>query len=171
MEFYEVLEKRHSVRDFSEKEIEQKKLQKVLEAAIKAPSAGNLQAYKIYAVRSNDAKEALVPAALYQEFLSGASVLLVFCADKAHSLAKYAERGAELYAVQDATIAAAYSQLAATAEGLSCVWVGAFDPLEVSRIVNAGSDEVPVAIIALGYAKGKALETGRRPIKEIVKEV
>jgi nitroreductase len=171
MEFYEVLEKRHSVRDFSEKEIEQKKLQKVLEAAIKAPSAGNLQAYKIYAVRSSDAKKALVPAALYQEFLSGASVLLVFCADKEHSLAKYAERGAELYAVQDATIAAAYSQLAATAEGLSCVWVGAFDPLEVSRIVNAGPHEVPVAIISLGYAKGKALETGRRPIKEIVKEV
>ncbi len=171
MEFYEVLEKRHSVRDFSEKEIEQKKLQKVLEAVVKAPSAGNLQAYKIYVVRSKDAKEGLVPAALYQEFLSEASALLVFCADKARSLSKYAERGAELYAVQDATIAAAYSQLAATAEGLSCVWVGAFDPLEVSRIVNAAPHEVPVAIIVLGYAKGKPLESGRRPIKEIVTEV
>ena len=171
MKFYEVLQKRHSVRDFDKKEVEQEKIQKILEAVTRAPSAGNLQAYKVYVVRSAEAKEAMVPAAHYQKFLSQAPVLLVFCADKARSLAKYAERGAELYAVQDATIAAAYSQLAATAEGLSSVWVGAFDSLEVSRIVKAGPHEVPIAIILLGYPKGKAEATDRRPVKEITTEV
>ena len=171
MEFYDVLKKRHSVRDFAPKEVEQQKVKRILEAAQKAPSAGNLQAYKVYVVRSKEAKESIVIAALYQDFIAQAPVLLVFCADKAQSAAKYGERGAGLYAIQDATLAAAYSQLAATAEGLSCVWVGAFDPLEVSRIIKADSHEVPVALVPIGYPKGKAGITGRRPPKEIIKEV
>jgi len=171
MEFYDVLEKRHSVRDFDKKDVEQKKVQNILDAVQRCPSAGNLQAYKVYVVRSKEAKEGIVAAALYQEFIAQAPVLLVFCADKAQSAAKYGERGSDLYAIQDATIAAAYSQLAATAEGLSCVWVGAFDPLEVSRLIKAGPHEVPIALIPIGYPKGKAWETGRRPLKEIITEV
>ncbi len=171
MEFYEVLQKRHSVRAFAKKEVEQQKLQKILEAATRPPSAGNLQAYKMYMVRSGDAKEAIAQAALSQEFLSQAPVLLVFCADKARSAAKYGQRGAELYAIQDASLAAAYLQLAATAEGLSTAWVGAFDPLEVSRIVGAGSHEVPVALVPVGYAAEEPWMTDRRPLKETVREV
>lgn len=51
-------------------------------------------------------------------FIAEAPVCLVFCADPARSAATFGERGARLYAVQDATIAAAYAQLAIVAAGM-----------------------------------------------------
>lgn len=171
MDFYELIKKRHSVREFQDKPVEKEKLKRILQAAGRAPSAGNLQAYKIYSVHSKEAKDALVGACSYQEFLSQAPTVLVFCADQKQSESKYEKRGFELYSVQDATIACAYAQLAAEAEGLGSVWVGGFDPLEVSRITQAMPFEVPVAILPIGYAAEKPEPTGRRPLGELVKEI
>ncbi|NYZ77231.1 nitroreductase family protein [Candidatus Micrarchaeota archaeon] len=171
MEFYEVLKKRHSVRVFQDKEIEKEKMERITSAFFLAPSAGNLQAYKVYTIRSKEMKEELVIAALDQSFLADAPVVLVFCADQQRSAMKYSERGADLYSIQDATIAAAYAQLAAAAEGLSSVWVGAFDPLEVSRIVDAEPYTVPVAIIPIGYPAEMPQPRERRRIEDIVKSI
>lgn len=171
MDFYEVLEKRHSIRAFLEKEIEQEKISRIVNAAMQAPSAGNLQAYKIYHVQSSEAKQQLVGACMYQEFIAQVPLVLVFCTDIKQSENKYGQRGSELYATQDATIATAYAQLAATAEGLSSVWVGGFDPLEVSRIIKASSYEVPVAVLPIGYAAEAPEAAGRRPAEEILREV
>ena len=171
MEFYDVIANRHSVRKFLEKEIEPEKLANIEKAAMKSPSAGNVQAYRIYVVRSQEAKQEMVTACSYQEFLAQAPALLVFCAQVQESGQKYGGRGEQLYSIQDATIAAAYAQLAATAEGLSSVWVGAIDSLEASRIIDAESYEVPVAVIAVGYPAEEPEITGRRPAEEIIKEV
>lgn len=170
MEFYDVLQKRHSVRDFSDKEVGNQKLKALIDAAVRAPSAGNLQAYKLYVVRSKTAREELVAATNYQGFIAKAPVIFVFCTDIRRAAAKYGERGETLYSIQDATLAAAYCQLAATAEGLSSVWVGGFDPLEVSRLINAGPHQVPVCVLPVGYANASPETTGRRPLKEIVRE-
>ncbi|MBU0532856.1 nitroreductase family protein [Candidatus Micrarchaeota archaeon] len=171
MQFYEVLEKRHSCREFSDKPIEPEKLQNILNTVASCPTAGNLQAYKVYVVRSKETREALAQAALGQNPVIQAPIVLVFCADKDHSGKKYGERGEELYALQDATIAASYSQLAAEAEGLSSVWVGAFEPLEVSYILKTEAAVVPIALIPIGYRNGPVRVTQRRPLEEIVKEV
>ncbi len=171
MDFYDVLKRRHSVRAFQDREIEEEKLKKITSAFALAPSAGNLQAYIVFIVKDKRMKEELASAALDQSFIAEAPIVLVFCADQKRSEIRYGERGFQLYSVQDATIAAAYAQLAATAEGLGSVWVGAFDPLEVSRIVNAGSYTVPVAIIPIGYPAEQPSLRERREIKEIVKEL
>ena len=55
MEFSEVISKRHSIRTFTDQPVEAEKLQHILETANLAPSAGNLQAYEIYAI--TDAKK------------------------------------------------------------------------------------------------------------------
>jgi nitroreductase len=171
MEFYDVLKRRHSTRSFQDREVEKEKIERIVSAASLAPSAGNLQAYRVYVVKTKEVKEGLVTAALGQGFIAEAPIVLVSCADQKQSAAKYGERGAELYAVQDATIAAAYSQLAATAEGLASVWVGAFDPLEVSRVVNAEPYNVPVVIIPIGYPAETPEGRDRRKLSEIVREV
>ncbi len=46
-EFFELVRARHSVRTFTARPIEPENLQPILEAANRAPSAGNLQAYEI----------------------------------------------------------------------------------------------------------------------------
>jgi len=171
MEFYETLRNRHSVRAFTDKEIEGEKLTRILEAANLAPSAGNLQAYRIYVVKEESQKEELMISCMEQESVIQAPLSLVFVARQQESAVKYGERGAQLYSIQDATIAAAYAQLAAAAEGLGTLWIGAFEPLEVARIISAESYEVPVAVLPLGYPGESTTQSDRKSLEELVKEV
>ncbi len=171
MDFYDVVDKRRSIRAFQEKPVDVKTIRKILDTVSLAPSAGNLQAYRITIVRGQAVKEGLMSAAFDQESIIHAPVVLVFSADQKRSEMKYGDRGMEFYSMQDATIAAAYCQLAAAAEGLGSVWVGGFDVLEVSRVINAGSYEVPVAIIPIGYAAENPTRPERRRLEGLVREM
>lgn len=164
MDFLEVINKRKSVRNYSSKEVEDEKIQEILKVIDSAPSAGNLKSYRVIVVKDKKTREKLTHAALGQEYILQAPVTLVFLADKRRGEAinklrpdriiagqKYGKRGSDLYSVQDATIAASYAQLAAVQYGLSTVWIGAFHPEEVSRIINAKEGEEPIAILPLGY--------------------
>lgn len=166
MDFLDVIKNRHSVRSFSSKEVEEEKLQEILRVIDSAPSAGNLKSYRVVVVKDKEKKGLLSEAALNQTFVAEAPVTLVFLADKTTAASiqerrpgiivagqKYGKRGEELYSVQDATIAASYAQLAATNIGLSTVWVGAFHPEKVSKIIECKVTELPIAIIPLGYKK------------------
>jgi nitroreductase len=175
LEFQEVLKRRRSVRCYSSRPVEEEKLKRVLELADLAPSAYNLQSYEMFVVRSKVKKEALSRAAFdqsfsKQNFIAEAPVCLVFCADPAKAGAKYGERGANLYSLQDATIAATFAMLAAVDQGLSCVWVGAFHDEQVAAIVGAPLLR-PVAILPIGYAGFEPKATSRRDIDDIVHEV
>ncbi len=170
MDFFKTVEDRRSMRKYTGTPVEEEKLHKILETANKAPSGGNLQGYEIYVVRKLEQRQALVKAAWDQEFLAEAPVVLVFCADPARSAVKYGERGATLYAIQDATIACAYSQLAAKAQGLDTVWVGAFDEKAVSGILSLPSDLRPVTLLPIGYAGKVPSVRSRRELRDLVHE-
>jgi len=171
MDFFETVEKRRSIRAFEKKEVDAKTIRKILDTVNLAPSAGNLQAYGIYVVRNRKKKEELAVAASEQESVADAPVVFVFFADKRTSEEKYGERGEDLYSIQDATIAAAYCQLSVAALGLGCVWIGAFDPFEVSRILDLKELEIPVAIIPVGYPGESPKPSGRKDLKELVQEI
>jgi nitroreductase len=168
MEFFEVLNTRHSIRAFQPASIEAEKLEQILQAINRAPSAGNRQAYEVYLVQDEARKAALVSATKGQEFLAQAPVALVFCAHPALSQVRYAERGETLYALQDATIACTFAMLAATAVGLSSVWVGSFDEAAVSQTIELPDSQRPVAILPIGYAAEEPRLRDRRPLNEII---
>ena len=170
MNVFEAIRQRQSIRTFQGREIEPEKLQAVLTALNQAPSAGNLQAYQVWLVRDRALREALVRAALEQEFIAQAPVVLVFCAAPARA-AKYGARGETLYALQDATVAAAYAQLAALALGLGTCWVGAFSEEQVSQALRLPGDQRPVALLPIGYPAENTRRTARRPLEELVREV
>jgi nitroreductase len=169
MEFFDVVDKRHSIRAYKDKEVEEEKLRKILETANKAPSAGNLQAYEIFVVKDQNKRKALAEAAFSQDFIVDAPVVLVFCSNPTRSSWK-GKRGG-LYSLQDATIAACYAQLAVTALGLSSCWVGAFSEEEVLKILGSPKGLVPICIMPIGYAAEEPEITGRRSLKDIVHEV
>jgi nitroreductase len=171
MEFFQVVGQRHSIRNYSSRPVEPEKLNRILEAANLAPSAANLQAYEIYVVAKVKQRAALSKAAHGQEFLGVAPVALVFCTNAARLLERFGERGRGLYAVQDATIACAYAQLTATALGLGSVWVGAFDPEEVRKILGLPEAQQPVAILPIGYPEGEPEIRGRRTLEDLVHAV
>lgn len=169
MEFFDVIHSRHSIRAFTSQSIEPEKIQAILGAANRAPSAGNKQAYEIYAVTNHDVLCALRLAAYDQEFISQAPLALVFCANPARSAEKYGKRGESLYCVQDATIACAYAQLAATALGLASVWVGAFNDDSVRDAIRVGNKLLPVAILPIGSAGEEPRIRPRRSSRELVR--
>jgi SagB-type dehydrogenase family enzyme len=113
-----------------------------------------LQSFEIYEVRTDHKKNLLARAAFDQMFISEAPLVLVFCANASRSTHKYGDRSI-LYSIQDATIAAAYAQLAAEAIGLTSAWVGAFDENNVSKVLGLPDDHKPIAIIPIGYPNEK----------------
>jgi nitroreductase len=167
MRFFEVVEIRQSVRKYAERAVEPGKLQAILEAANRAPSAGNCQSYEIYVVSGAKSRAALAAATWEQDFVGQAPVSLVFCTHPARC--QYAP--AETYALEDASIACTFAMLAATALGLSSCWVGAFKAEAVSQVLGCSPGIVPVAILPIGYAAEEPERTTRRELEDLVHRV
>jgi nitroreductase len=151
MDFFDVVDARQSIRAFMPQPIEPEKLQQILTAIDRAPSAGNLQGYEVYLVTNRHVLQGLARSTSGQDFIAQAPLALVFCAHPARSAQKYGQRGTTLYCVQDATIACAFAQLAVTAVGLASVWVGAFDEDSV-RAARRSSRRNSSAEILSAYA-------------------
>ena len=169
MDFFEAVERRRSTRAFTSESVEVEKLGAILTMARLAPSAGDLQAYQIVVIDDAGTKNALAAAALGQDFVAQAAVVLVFCASPGRSESKYGERGATLYCVQDATIAACYAQLAATAQGLGSCWVGAFDEARVATALRAPARLRPIILMPIGCAAETPERPQRRPLDVLVR--
>jgi nitroreductase len=168
MELLEVVQRRRSIRAFTNRALEEEKLQHILQIVSLAPSAGNLQAHEIYVVTDGQQKRALAKASLGQEFVAAAPVVLVFCARPERSAGRYGERGRHLYSLQDATIACTYAMLAVTDLGLATVWVGAFGDSAVSRAIGLPAEVQPVALLPIGYAAEQPAANSRRPLSDLV---
>jgi nitroreductase len=171
MEFFEAVGARRSTRAFLARAVPPGMLQRVLEAANLAPSAGNLQAYEIFVVTNKRKREDLARAAREQIFIAGAPVVLVFAKHPALSVERYGKRADSLYAIQDATIACAFASLAAAAQGLGCCWIGAFDPLAVRKILGAPRGVTPVAMLPIGYASERPRAQERRALEDLAQRV
>jgi len=137
----EVIEKRKSVRKYSDRPVSDEVIANILQLARKAPSAGGLRAYDFVVTRER-----------LTNIVSPVSI--VVCALPEVSARRYGERGKNLYAIQDATIFGAYIQLVAVDYGLSTVWVGAFREGRIRGALRLEKYYKPIAIIHLGYKEG-----------------
>ena len=158
MALLEIIKDRRSIRKFQKKEVPKEIIDELIEALIWAPSAGNLQSRKFYFVFNQEIKEKLVKAALEQDFIAQAPLVIVGCTDDRISI-RYGERGKNLYSVCDVATSIQNLMLLAAEKGLGTCWVGAFDEKEVSKILNLPENLRPIAIIPVGYPaeKPKAL--------------
>jgi nitroreductase len=169
-DFFKTVRYRHSVRKYqSGMPVENEKLHAILEMACAAPSAGDLQAYRILVITGQTQRDALRKAADNQAFIAEAPVCLVFCSDIERSAEQFGERGKTLYALQDASIAAAYAQLAIVAAGMGSTWVGNFNETEVASLLQLENDLKPIAMLSVGYPAELPEPTSRRCMDEMVK--
>ncbi len=150
MDISKAIKERRSIRDFQKKEIPDDIVDKLIDALIWAPSAGNLQARKFYFVKNEGLKKMIAIAALKQHFLAEAPLVIVGCTDSRISN-RYGERGVSLYSIQDVSCSLMCMMLAAHEHGLGSVWVGAFDEDVMSEILKLQKFLRPVAIVAVGY--------------------
>lgn len=168
MDFWQVVEERHSVRNFDAgRDVPPDVVRRILEAAIRAPSAGNCQPWHFVVVRDEQSKGLLAEAAYGQQFIAAAPVVIVVCTDPARSERRYGSRGVQLYCLQDTAAATEHILLAATALGLGACWVGAFDERAASQALGLPTDLRPVAIVPMGYSAAYPYRTSRRSLKEV----
>src|SRR5664280_1693096 len=143
MEFTEVLAKRRSVRHFNNKlDIAEADVRALIEAAVTAPTAGNIQPWRFTVVRSAEARERLA-AALHQRWATAAPVVIVVSVDPRPCAARYSDRGERLYCIQDTAAAVENILLAAVDKGLASCWIGAFDSEAVQRALGIAPPRCP----------------------------
>src|ERR671927_2021110 len=127
---FNVMLNRRTQRKFEDTEIEDWKLEMIFAAADTAPTAGGFQGFEIYHVKSPKINLKLVDASNKQPYVN-APVVLVFCMNPERVRMNFPTLILKKFSLQDATLAAAYAQLAAHALGLSSIWIGMIDEEKV----------------------------------------
>jgi nitroreductase len=150
MDTLEAIHRRRSVRKYRPEPVPEDDLRAILNAAISAPSAGNIQPWKFYIVREHGLRRALAEAAYGQTFIEEAPVCIVVVAIPEMSAKRYGDRGWGLYCIQDTAAAVQNILLASTALGYGTCWVGAFSEDAVVRVLNLPEGERPVAMVPVG---------------------
>ena len=166
MDVFEAIRKRKSVRSYLEKEVEQEKVMRILEAARLAPSAANKQEWRFVVVQDKEKRKKLSEAAKRQRFVAEAPVVIACCAET-----DYHEMtcGQLCYPI-DVAIAIDHITLAAVEEDLGTCWIGAFYEDKVKTILNIPDRIRVVELLTLGYPKDDSIkEKSRLPMETIVK--
>jgi len=168
MDVVDAIKGRRSIRAFQSKEVPQEIVEKLIDMAGWAPSAGNIQPWEFIIVRKSEIKRRLVEAALGQTFIEEAPVVIVVCANQSRSYQGYGVRGETLYCIQDTAAAIQNILLTAYALGLGACWVGAFREEEAREILKIPQGIRPVAIIPIGYPAEAPQPPSRRTVNQIV---
>ena len=168
MNVLKAIKGRRSIRAFKSDEVSPEIVDKLLDAATWAPSAGNIQPWEFIVVRKPKIKRKLVEAALDQTFIEEAPVVIVVCANENCSSQRYGIRGKTLYCIQDTAAAIQNIHLTAYSLGLGTCWVGAFREEKAREILKIPQGIRPVAIIPVGYPAEAPSPRDRRHMSQIV---
>ncbi len=106
----------------------------------------------------------MVKASNYQAYFN-TPLVLVFCMNPTRVKLDFPQKVIMNFSIQDATLAAAYSQLAASALGLSSIWIGMFEEEKVKEIV--GTELRQTSMLCIGYPIKKRPAKLRRQLKEL----
>ena len=168
MDVLEIIKNRRSIREYKKQDLPQDIIDRLLEAARWAPSAGNVQPWAFVVVCSQKIKYSLSMAAFGQEDLEEASIVVVVCADEKLAEQSYGVRGKSLFCIQDTAAAVQNVMLTAYSLGLGSCWIGAFKEDEVRQVIKAPKGMRPVALIPVGYPNEAPAARNRRPVSEIM---
>jgi nitroreductase len=167
MEFSEVIQKRYSVRAYESKPVEQDKLNKILEAAILAPTAANRQAFRLIVIKT-EGRQAELKRIYGREWFAQAPLVVCACGVKDEA---WVRKEGKNYAEVDATIAFTHLILAAHDLGLGTCWIAAFDPAAARDVLKLPAEFDPVAFTPLGYPADKWKPKKRRPASELIQHM
>ncbi len=135
METLDCIRTRASVRSFQNKPVPGDVIKQILEAGTHAPSAKNIQDWEFIVIRKGETKAQLSEAALGQEMIAKAPVVVVVCSNLEKISMSCGERGVNLYSKQDTAAAVENMLLAAWDQGVGSCWVGAFNEKMVKDIL------------------------------------
>lgn len=149
MELNEVLQKRRSIRKFTNQDISDEIIEELLHAGMSGPSACNKKPWEFYVVTNKDKIDELKSASKFSKF--NAPLIIVVCGN----LKKCLPLGLSSYWIQDCSAATENILLRVTDLGLGAVWCGAHPQKSVEKnirkILNIPKCEIPLNMIFIGY--------------------
>lgn len=153
---------RVSVRHYSDKKIEQEKIDTILKAAMAAPSGMNKQPWEILVVTDEQKLKNIVEVAPNARYSQDAPLVIIVCGDRNVS--------EELW-MQDCCAVTENVLLAAHALDLGAVWCMSY-PLQeivvgVQKLFNLPENVVPLSIIPIGYPLEKQQPKQKYNVKKI----
>lgn len=175
----ESINRRRSIRKYSDKEVSGELLTRLLKEAERTQTMGNLQLYSVIVTRSEEKKRQLAPAHFNQPMVTGAPVVLTFCADFRRTTRWAEERKAMpgydnfISFVNAASDALLYTQTfcnLADEEGLGYCYLGTtiYMPQQIIKVLQLPRLVMPVATITLGWPDENPPLSDRLPIEAIV---
>ena len=168
MDFLKLAAQRYSCKAYDGRQVEQDKLETILEAGRLAPTAKNGQEQRVYVIQSPEglAKiDALTPCRY------GAPTVVAVAYDKD---VVYSYPGGKYHSgAEDATIVATHMMLAAADVGVDSCWLNNFDPDEARVALGLPDNEEIVMLLDLGYAADGAgplpNHASRKPLSDTVR--
>lgn len=164
MDVHNAIRSRRSIRDYESRDIEEDKLDRVLESGRLSPSAGNRQERRFVVIRDAGTRKALSEAAKDQVFVARAPVVIAACSVES----EYVMSCGQLAYPIDTAIAVDHMTLQAVEEGLGTCWIGAFDEKKVKKILSIPDNVRVVALLPIGYPRAVPKPTARKSPGEIV---
>ncbi|OWT32409.1 nitroreductase [Methanobrevibacter sp. 87.7] len=164
MDFFEVIEKRYSVRGYKDEPVKKEDLDKILKAAALAPTAKNVQPIKVFVIDTNKNKEALkaiYPASWFY------NAPLVLCVAVDYDSAGKRSGDNRNFADIDGSIVMDNIILAATALNLGTCYIGAFNPDAAKDFINS-DNYTPLLFTPLGYIDADPRVQDKKSVDEIV---
>ena len=147
MELKKVIKVRFSCKKYSDRQVEDEKIQAILEAGRLAPTAKNLQEQHIYVVQS---PEALAKIDTVTPCRYNAPTVLVVAYDRDNVFTYPGEKRDS--GTEDATIVATHMILAAADEGVDSCWINFLDPDKAKEALGLPENEEVLMFMDLGYA-------------------
>lgn len=165
---------RKSVRAYADREITQEEKNAILDAAIQAPSAGNMNLYTILDITDQKIKDRLAVTCDNQPFIAKAKLVLIFCADYRRwydIFCRYEDKvrkpaeGDLFLAQADALIAAQNAVVAAESLGIGSCYIGDItENFEIHQeLLHLPQYVVPTAMLCFGYPTEQQMERPKPP--------
>jgi nitroreductase len=151
METLDCIKTRRSCRKYKERQVEFDKIAYILEAASKAPSSGNLQAYRFIVLTEREDIRPLPEMCMNQYWIAEAPLVIIVCGDAERVEMTYGLRGERLYIIQDCAAAIQNILLAAHDLGLGACWIGSFEETILADRFRVPEGVRVQALITIGY--------------------
>ena len=175
-ETMKTIDNRRSTRLYLDKEISLEDKKTILEAAINAPTAGNMVLYSIIDVVDQEKKEKLSVLCDNQPFIKNGKMVLVFVADSKKWYDVYNKLNnadlkptlADFYlSMADAHIAAENAVIAAESLGVGSCYSGGIveNYEEMKQLLNLPKYINPICMLVFGYKKNDNVNPRPRRFK------
>ena len=162
MDVFETIYERRSVRKYTDKPIENRVMERILDAARWSPNSGNSNAWRFVVVTSPAQKKLLL------KFVPGVSdmpaAIIIICIKPKSRRVKETTR---LMYMADAAIASENMALAAHSLGIGSCIVVSFADVALRPLLNLPDEVSPYIILTLGYPDESPQPPPRLPINEI----